>query len=421
MQIQILTLFPELFDQFSKSGLLSRAISDGHVSLNAIQLRDFAINAHGQVDDTPYGGGSGMVLRPEPAAAAIEQAKARDPQATVVLMTPRGKVFNQQAARALAARCAAGEGGLIFLTPRYEGVDERICEELVDLELGIGDYILLGGEIAAMAVIEAVTRLLPGVLGNPESTVHESFESGLLEYPQYTKPQMFRECEVPGVLLSGNHGEIARWRAEQALRDTAERRPDLVRALPPAEEVCIALIHYPVTDKHGDIVTSSITNIDLHDIARTAKTYGISRFYAAHPVKTLRRLALKIEEHWATGYGASYNPNRREALAVLATVPDLEDCIIDIEARTGKLPRIVTTSARPSSKSISFAQLRVEMSLSDRPHLILLGTGWGLAPEILARADLHLEPICGPTEYNHLSVRSAAAIICDRLFGRADH
>lgn len=418
MRFQVLTIFPELIEQFATVGLLGRSRSDGRVSIEPKQLRDFAINTQGQIDDTPYGGGSGMVLRPEAATAAIEWAKEREPAARVVLLTPRGKPLTQQLARRYAREGAEQGKGLILLCCRYEGVDERVVESLVDDEVSIGDYILMGGESAAMVLMESVGRLLPGVLGNPESLVEESFEQGLLEHPQYTKPSAFREAAVPEVLLSGHHAEIAKWRRHRSLEDTAARRPDLYAATEmPRCEIDIALIHYPVTNKVGETIISSITNIDLHDISRSATTYGVHRYYAVHPTKVMRRLSEKICEHWDTGYGSTYNPNRREALQHLMIVPDFADVLLDIETRTGKLPKVVTTSARDSDRAVTFGELRTIIYASEDPILILFGTGWGLAQELLDRADYHLEPIKGLTPYNHLSVRAAAAIIFDRLLG----
>ena len=419
MKFQVITTFPEFIQSFAQTALLGRAVTEGKVEIDAIGLRDFAINTQGQIDDSPYGGGSGMVLRPESAVAAIESAKAKDPEAKVVLLTPRGRTFNQATARRLAQRMSEKNEGLIILCCRYEGVDERVVEHWVDEEIAIGDYVLMGGEVAAMALMEAVGRLLPGVLGNPESIANESFEQGLLEHPHYTKPADFRGLAVPEVLRSGHHAEIEKWRKERSLADTAARRPDLYEGTElPSCEINIALIHYPVVDKHGDTIVSSITNIDLHDIARSATTFGVKHYYVVHPTKALRRLSERICEHWDTGHGAHYNPNRREALQMLRIVVDLQDVLLDIEQRTGKLPLVVTTSARDSDKAVSFGQLRQKLYQSDVPVLILFGTGWGLGPEIMERADLHLEPVKGLTPYNHLSVRGAAAIIFDRLLGR---
>lgn len=418
MRFQILTLFPELFSAFKKEGLVSRGLETGQIAIEAIHLRDYAINTHGQVDDTPYGGGSGMVLRCEPAIAAIADAKAKDTKAKVVLLTPRGKPFSQKIAHGLVKHHRDTGGGLIFLTPRYEGVDQRIAEHYVDLELSLGDYILMGGEVAAMAIIESTARLIPGILGNPDSIAEESFENNLLEYPQYTKPQEYQGKEVPEILLSGDHAKVQAWRKEKAFADTLSRRPDLIaKGAKPNCELSVALVHHPVVDKNGDLITSSITNIDLHDIARSSKTYGITKFYVIHPTKTLRVLVQKICEHWESGYGFTYNHNRSDALKLISVVPDFDDMLIDIEQRTKKLPKLITTSARDSEKAISFVQGKAILQSAEDPHLLILGTGWGLAKEILDRADYHLEPIKGPTDYNHLSVRAAAGIMLDRLLG----
>lgn len=547
MRFLVLTIFPELFERFREVGLVGRACAEGRISIELEDLRRFAINTHGQIDDTPYGGGSGMVLRADAAAAALDDAMSKVPRARVVLFTPRGRPFDQRTAREIAGaslrggaegqlgatdpqdaerragggaegaaareaasgaverashghvretdrgeaaevlahrserspergrgETVAGEAGgasgdracgseagggalrvsggagaspladalhriqpepergssdrsggavqgshdLILLCSRYEGIDERIAEEWVDLEISMGDYVLMGGEVPAMAFIEAVARLVPGVLGNPESVAEESFESGLLEHPQYTKPADFRGVRVPDVLLSGNHREIARWRRERAYRDTAERRPDLIgRSVGPSCEVSVALVHHPVLDKTGEVITSSVTNLDLHDIARSARTYGLARYYVVHPTRALRRLSEKICEHWEVGYGATYNPNRSDALRTVTLVPDLDDVYADIELRTGQMPRVITTSAKNESAAVTFERMRGLLYASSAPHLILLGTGWGLTAEVIQRATYHLEPVRGHSDYNHLSVRAAAAIIFDRLLG----
>ncbi|MCB0360678.1 MAG: tRNA (guanosine(37)-N1)-methyltransferase TrmD, partial [Bdellovibrionales bacterium] len=274
-RIDLLTLFPDFVRSFADTGLIGRAQRAGTIAVEPTHLRDFAVNTQGQVDDTPYGGGSGMVLRCEPAAAAIEQVRQKSPNSRVILLSPRGRRFDQADAHRLKQHCEAG-GNLAFLCPRYEGVDERIAERYVDESLSIGDFILMGGEVAAFAIIEAVVRLLPNVLGNETSLTEESFERRLLEYPQYTKPQIFGEHRVPEVLLSGNHRAIEEWRTDRAREDTVQRRPDLLEPLAPMPgELSAALMHYPVRNKQGEIITSSLTTIDVHDFARSAKTYGL--------------------------------------------------------------------------------------------------------------------------------------------------
>jgi hypothetical protein len=182
-------------------------------------------------------------------------------------------------------------------------------------------------------------------------------------------------------------------------------------------DLFLALLHHPVLDKNGQIVTTAVTNIDIHDIARSACTYGVRRFFVVTPVRALRALSLKIIEHWETGFGSTYNLTRKEALALVAVEPDLDGTLVAIERETGQQPTVVATSARPAERMVRFDDLRDRLAADPTPYLLLFGTGWGLAPELLQRADLRLEPVIGPTPYNHLSVRAAAAIILDRLYG----
>jgi tRNA (guanine37-N1)-methyltransferase len=224
MQILVLTLFPEMFDAFWAHGILRKALEQGNITAAALNIRDFALGRHHVTDDRPYGGGSGMVMKPEPLAAAIRTAKERAPDARTVLMSPQGRVFNQALARELSAL-----PGMILICGRYEGVDDRLGRDLIADELSIGDYVLTGGEVAAMAVIDAVTRLIPGVLGGEDSAERDSFSDGLLEHPHYTRPPVFEGAEVPGVLLTGHHRNIERWRLEASLLRTLVNRPDLLQ------------------------------------------------------------------------------------------------------------------------------------------------------------------------------------------------
>jgi hypothetical protein len=182
-------------------------------------------------------------------------------------------------------------------------------------------------------------------------------------------------------------------------------------------DLYLALVHHPVLDKNGQIVTTALTNMDIHDIARSAVTYGVRRFFVTHPVRALRRLAERIVEHWQSGFGATYNTTRKDALSIVRIEPDLDAALLSIEHESTRRPRIIATSAREGGSRLSFAQLREDLEISNQPQLLVLGTGWGLAPELIARADVFLEPIRGVGPYNHLSVRSAAAIMLDRLRG----
>ena len=218
LEIDILTLFPAMLEGPLAESIPGRIQEEGLAQIRIHNLRAWGLGRHRSVDDAPYGGGAGMILRPEPVAAALDAL--RRPDSTVILLDPVGEVFRQARAADLATR-----SHLIFVCPRYEGVDERI-RSLVDLELSIGDYVLTGGELPALVVIDAVIRLLPGAI-EEASTAEESFSDGLLEYPQYTRPTVFRGMDVPAILTSGDHGAVARWRHEQAVERTRSRRPDL--------------------------------------------------------------------------------------------------------------------------------------------------------------------------------------------------
>lgn len=223
LKIDVISLFPQMLTGFLQESMMKRASAAGLVEFNAVNLRDFATDKHNTTDDRPFGGGPGMVLKPEPMFAAVESVKK--PGSRVILMTPQGKTFKQADAR----RLADNGNPLVFICGHYEGIDERIRETLVDEEISIGDYVLTNGVLAAAVVIDAVVRLRPGVLGGGEiATQDESFSAGLLEYPQYTRPPEFKGMRVPKILFSGNHGKIAEWRYQQALGRTLERRADLL-------------------------------------------------------------------------------------------------------------------------------------------------------------------------------------------------
>ena len=226
MRIDILTLFPQMFQSPFSVGIFQRAIDHKLVNVNIHNIRDYTHDDHHTVDDYAYGGGAGMVLKPEPIFEAVEAVKSDIKQGVdmlpVILLSPRGRLFSQAIAQELS-----GFSGLVLICGRYEGVDERVCEHLITDEISIGDYVLSGGELAAMVVAEAVVRLTPGALGSEDSALDDSYATGLLEYPQYTRPQVFGEWAVPEVLLSGNHAQVAKWHREQSLIRTLDRRPEL--------------------------------------------------------------------------------------------------------------------------------------------------------------------------------------------------
>ena len=220
-RLDIITIFPAMYNGPFDESIIKRARENGHIEINLVDLRAFTHDRHRSVDDRPYGGGAGMLMKPEPIFEAVDSL--RTPQSRIVLLSPQGQQFQQQHAEELAAA-----PHLIFICGHYEGVDERVRTGLADVELSIGDYILSNGNLAAMVVADAIVRLLPGALGCEESTVRESFSDGLLEYPQYTRPEEYRGMHVPEILLSGDHAAIEAWRSEMATERTRTRRPDLL-------------------------------------------------------------------------------------------------------------------------------------------------------------------------------------------------
>lgn len=222
MKFDVLTLFPEFMDSLFNYSIIGRAAEEKKVSLNWVNIRDFSKNKHKKVDDYPFGGGPGMVMKPEPIYDAIMSVK--ESNSKVIYLSPQGKQLDQKMAEDLS-----NESHLILLCGHYEGIDNRIIENFIDQEISIGDYVLTGGEIPAMVLIDTVTRLMPGVLSSEESYMDESHYDGLLEYPQYTRPRTFKELSVPEILLSGNHEKIAQWRKEESIRITSQKRPDLLK------------------------------------------------------------------------------------------------------------------------------------------------------------------------------------------------
>ncbi|MCP4745563.1 MAG: tRNA (guanosine(37)-N1)-methyltransferase TrmD [Desulfobacteraceae bacterium] len=223
MNFIVLTIFPELFKAFWENGIMRRAIENKTIRAQALNIRDHAKGRHHVTDDRPFGGGCGMVFKPEPLAGAVKQAKQTSPCAPVIVLSPQGRPFDQDTAMALAA-----EDDLILVCGRYEGIDERFCEQFADIEISIGDYVLTGGELPAMVVMDSVTRLIPGTLGNEDSAAQDSFSESRLDHAHYTRPALFEERTVPGVLMSGHHEMIAQWRMADSLMRTLVKRPDLL-------------------------------------------------------------------------------------------------------------------------------------------------------------------------------------------------
>ena len=427
MKFDIVTIFPGFFDSVFSFGVISRAAENKALEINVHDLRSYSGEKHGKTDDTPYGGGSGMLMTPEPIGNAVGRIREEGLRSAVILTTPKGEEFDDRKARELS-----GFEQLIIICGRYEGVDDRVSELHVDMKISTGKYINSGGEYACSLIVDAVSRYLPGVLGNTESLASESLTNGLLEYPQYTKPRTYGGKKVPDVLLSGDHERIRKWRRRESIKSTFIQNPaclddarlsgeedaflkELKTGASPDFRVYIALVHYPAYNSRLEVVPTAFKSMDAHDISRDATTYGVRKFYLVNPVEEQRRLAGRLVDHWIEGEGKNFNETKSKAFGIISIMSTVEEAVGQIEEIEGKKPKIVATDARFSDDMTGYRALREKIFENTEPFLILFGTGWGLTLETVKAADYVLKPISGYTGFNHLSVRSAAAIVLDRL------
>ncbi len=427
MKYDIITIFPEFFESVLSYGVISRAIDNNIINVNLHDLRKYTEDKHKSVDDKPYGGGSGMLMMPEPISRAIEDVRDTKKKSIVIYTSPTGEKLNDKTVNELSEY-----EQVVILCGRYEGIDERIKELYVDREISIGDFVLSGGEHAAGIIVDSVSRNIKGVLGNESSAADDSFKNGLLEYPQYTRPEKFKNIAVPPVLLSGHHKEVEDWRKKESIKKTFLNMEEILddsqlnaeeyeylgklqKEYSKNTKVYIALIHYPVYNKDLKKIVTAFTNLDAHDIARAGKTYGVKKFYLVNPVSDQRELVKKVIDHWTVGPGVNFNPTRKEALEIVEVNESIEEIIDDIEKTENVRPKVVVTDARIKSEMVGYKKLREKIFNDDKPFLILFGTGWGLIEEVINSADYILKPVKGYNAFNHLSVRSAAAIILDRL------
>ncbi|QJB56492.1 tRNA (guanosine(37)-N1)-methyltransferase TrmD [Pseudodesulfovibrio sp. zrk46] len=428
MNFHLVSILPHYFESPLSTGLVKKAQANGLVNFDYVDVRHFAEDIHKSVDDRPFGGGPGMLLKLDTMVKAMDSIEK---PGKIMMMSPRGKPLTQAKARELST-----QEDVTLICGRYEGIDERLLD-LYDIELvSVGDFVLNGGETAALCLIESVARLIPGFMGHDDSGEEESFSAGLLEYPHYTRPEDWDGLKVPEVLRGGNHGAIAEWRRECSLTNTLNDRPDILPGAHLTVEdidflrtmtrtrlgrnLYIALCHYPVLNKFGEKVAVSVTNLDLHDMSRVARSYGLGGFYATTPIEDQKALAQQLLDHWKEGAGCKANPDRAEAFSKVKVFDDIEAAVLDIEKQTGQSPRLAATSARLDRRKNAEPAMtyeEVQGWLANSPVLLVFGTGHGLAEEVLSKAEGILRPVRYLDDYNHLSVRSAVAIIVDRLVG----
>ena len=415
MKITVITAFPELMRNYLASSVLGRGIAAGKLEAEVVDIRGFSEGSYRQIDDYCYGSG-GMMLMAEPLAKAVESVSG-GAKPYVVYPSPQGVRLHQELVEDLARK-----EHLVIVCGHYEGVDERFTEKYVDMEISLGDFVLTGGEMPAMAIVDAVSRLIPGVVGSESSVEEDSFYSGMLDTPHYTRPAQWRGERVPDVLLNGDAKAIERWRRRQSVERTLDRRPDIAgrAGIIPwlSGGAYVMEVHYPVLDKRGEKSSTAITGMDLHDIARACRTYGIKKYLLVTPIAQQREMAKRIAGHWTSGWGADYNPDRREAFSTLKIFASVQKALAWAEEKEKKPVFKIATTAKRHEGAQHWLTLKREILRRDHSPLFIFGTGWGLHDEVMDMADAVMTPICGGKDgWNHLSVRSAVSITLDRFFG----
>ena len=397
------------------ASVLGRGIAAGKLDVEVIDIRDFAEGDYRQIDDYCYGSG-GMMLMAEPLAKALASVSA-ETKPYVVYPSPQGTHLYQELVEDLSRK-----ENLVIICGHYEGVDERFTQKYVDAEISLGDFVLTGGEMPAMAIVDAVSRLIPGVVGKNSSVTEDSFYSGMLDTPHYTRPAEWRGERVPEVLTNGDAKAIDRWRRRRSVERTLDRRPDVAAraGIMPwlSGGAYVMEVHYPVLDKHGEKSSTAITGMDLHDIARACRTYGIKKYLLVTQLSQQREMAKRIAGHWTSGWGAEYNPDRKEAFSTLKIFASVQKALGWLSEREKKEPFKIATTAKRHAGAQHWLTLKREILRRDHSPVFLFGTGWGLHDEVMEMADAVMTPITGGSDgWNHLSVRSAVSITLDRFFG----
>lgn len=430
MNISILSVFPELYSSFLATSLPAKAAQKGLVKYETAGFMDYVAPKE-RIDVPTCGPSAGMILSPTVVEHAVTNLEARHGSAYKIFFSPQGKKLDQTLLHQIYQKIEAqGCKHIMLVAGRYEGMDARVEEEYADEIISIGDYVLMGGDLPAMVFIEGFLRLIPGVIGNAESVVNDSFTGPFVDYPEYGLPVNWRGREVPEIVRSGNHQAIMQWRRQQAVQKTVLYHFEWLKNYPVTQEqkklASTSMPHHYVALLHTDVLvgaekvvgTTSVTSIDVHDIARSARTYGLKKFFVITPLLDQQKMVGQFLGFWQEGHGISYNPNRHEAVRQVEIMASLQETIDAITQKEGVAPLVIATSAQAAhhEKSITYHD-QSKVWMHKRPILFILGTGQGIAPDVVQMADYVLLPVHGFTDYNHLSVRSAAAIIFDRWLG----
>ncbi|MEX0940035.1 MAG: tRNA (guanosine(37)-N1)-methyltransferase TrmD [Candidatus Babeliales bacterium] len=427
MNISILSVFPELYNQFLKTSLIARAQEKGLIQVNLESFFSF-VEPKERIDAPTFGPGAGMLIRPDVVEKAINKQEEQVGPAFKVFFSPQGQKVNQKVLKQLA-NILQQKKHVMFIAGRYEGMDARVEEHYADMTLSIGDFVVMGGDLPAMLVLEGFLRLIPQIVGKQESVEQESFYGPFVDYPEYTAPIEWKGLKVPDIVRSGNHAAIEQWRHEKAIKKTVKHHFNWLRNWPldKQEKIqskhfipphYIVLMHTDVLLPNDEVGTTSVTSMDIHDVARSAATYGIENYFLVTPLLDQQKIVNTLIDFWQKGAGKAYNIHRYQALQLVQMRNNLDEVIEVIRTKEGRDPLIITTSAREveEKRAISYYD-QSKIWQEDRPVLLLFGTGKGLAPQIIERSDYTLIPVEGFSDFNHLSVRSAIAIILDRWMG----
>jgi tRNA (guanine37-N1)-methyltransferase len=427
MKISILSVFPQLYKPFLETSLVARAQEQKLVQFNLADFFSFVAPKE-RIDAPTFGHGAGMLIKPEVVQKTIEAQEQKHGPAYKIFFSPHGKKLDQFLLQEIAKE-ANKKDHLMLVPARYEGMDARVEEYYADQIISIGDFVLMGGDLPAMILLEGLLRLIPGVVGKTESVHQDSFSGPFVDYPEYTAPVVWQDKAVPEVLRSGNHAEIAKWRSEQAVKRSVTGHFDWLRTYPLSQEQkqlvasaipshYVSLMHNEIQLDGGRVGTTSVTSLDIHDIARSAKTYGIKKYFIVTELLDQQKIVRKLLDFWQTGSGIEYNASRHEAVQQVELKDTFEAAVNAIEEKEGKKPIIIATSARTigQAKQITYHD-QGQIWAQNRPILLIFGTGKGLSQRLLDKCDYLLIPVEGLPSYNHLSVRSAVAIILDRWLG----
>lgn len=429
MNVSIVTLFPELYKPFLQTSLMQKAVDNKLLSFELKTVFEH-VQPKERIDAPTFGHNSGMLIKPDVMQKAFEDLDSSHGPSFKIFLSPQGTRLTQKTAQNLWNN-VKNHDHVIFVASRYEGVDARVEEEYADAIVSVGDFVVMGGDIPAMLVMECLFRHMPGVVGKQESVDLDSFTGAFVDHPEYTKPVEWKGRVVPEVLRSGNHAAITKWRQEQAAHLTVQKHFDWLRSsiLTPQERNLarnyipahyVVLMHDGIMQKDGRVGTTSVTSIDIHDIARSSATYDIKNYFVVTPLQDQQMMVKTILGFWGDQQiGGQYNKDRHTALDVVMLRSSFQEVIDQITKQERKAPIILGTSARfdiTDPKMITYHD-QTKIWSYDRPVLIMLGTGHGMAQELLDQCDYFLPPLYGFSDFNHLSVRSAAAIIFDKWLG----